>query len=378
MKLWRAALVSGAVAAATAGGAMAENYRASTWIPATDNHSKFGLTWFTDEVRDKTNGEIDFEVFYGGALLPAKSTLQGVADGVAQLGFVTSGYIPSELPVANAVSGMSFVEGDPIVMGMAFADFYMHEPQYNDFAHNGTVALGAFGNAPTTFHCRSEEPPTSLADLQGKRVRFPGGLIAKFASDLGMIPVAIPAPEMYQALQTGQVDCVSIYPTWLNIDNSLAEVSKSTLLINIVPGFNSPAQVLDADFWRSLTTEQRKIMLDASARSMAKMEIGYLTQQDQAIEMAKADGHNFGVPDQTLLDAINAWVADGVGGQADIARETHHIEDPELLFATFQKYIDKWKPLVEGMTERYNEDELTALIKTNLTDTVDPATYGME
>lgn len=355
----------------------AGDYRISTFISQSDTHTKEGLIWFADEVRSVSDGDISFEVFTGGALLPAKSTMQGIADGVAQLGFVYSGYTPSELPVSNALTGMAFVETDPIVLGMSFADFLMHEEiGFNDYRHNGIIPVGGFGTAPSVFICNTE-PLTSLGDLKGKRVRFPGSFVSQLGEHLGVVPVNVPAPEIYQALQSGQIDCATIHPSWLNMDGSLSEVSKSVLLMNIAPNFASPAHAYDADFWQGLTTEERQTLLDVAARTMARMEIGYLEPQQRALDMAEAGGIVITEPDSTITEAIAAWVADGVGGMDKVARETHGIDDPEALFTTFRKYLDKWRPIVAALEDRNDEDALTAMIKTHLIDTVDAATYGM-
>jgi len=379
MKALHVLLLAGTATLVTAGIGLAEEFRASTWLPATDIHSRYAIGWYAEKVAEDTDKEITFQTFYGGALLPATSTLKGTGDGVAHLGFVTSANVTADLPVANALSAFQFIELDPIVLGMAYADYIMNDPVgYKDWRQHGVVPVGGFGNAPTTFHCRSATPPTSMDDLKGLRVRFPGGVITQFARDLGMIPVTMPAGEKYQASQTGQVDCASIYPTFLNIDNSLGEVTRSTLLINIGTNFIQPSHVFNAEFWRNRTTDQRQILLNEAARAMAKMEVDYLGSQATAIEMAKATGHVFAEPDQSIKDAIDQWVANGVGGMADEARNTYGIEDPEVLFASFQNYIDKWKPIVSNLNDRLDEEELTQMILTHLIAPVDAATYGMD
>ncbi len=379
MNCLKTLLLAGGVGFALAGTLQAETYRAATFIGDSDVHTKEGFRWFFEEVDRVTNGELTFELFTGGVLIPAKTTMQGVADGIAQAGFTSSGYTPSELPVANALSWASFVERDPLVTGLAWADFVMHnEMQYNDFRKNGVIPVGGFATPPYDFICNTPKPLTSIEDVKGIRVRSPGGLISNLVSALGMVPVAIPAQEMYQALETGQLDCAGMYPSWLNIDNSLAEVSRSVTTVDIYSNMNSPIQLYDADFWQGLSTEHRKVLIDVSARSMARTQINYGSNQKKALEMAEAAGHEIVAPDDSLRGAIQAWVDNGMGDAAGIARKDLGIADPEALFAEFMTSIDKWRGLVAGLEDRFDEEELTALIRTNLTDTVDPATYGMD
>ncbi|WP_417725203.1 C4-dicarboxylate TRAP transporter substrate-binding protein [Salipiger sp.] len=376
MKFWRTIALSASVGIAAGGSVAAEDYRAATFTPASENHAR-SMQWLADDLKAVTDGEISFELFVGGALIPAKSIMQGVADGVAQMGFVFTGYLPSDLPISNALTGMAFVETDPIVLALAYADYIMNdEAGFAEFFDNGVIPVGGIGSAPSDFLCNTA-PITSLDELKGKRIRVPGGLVSQLVQDLGAIPVAIPSSEMYQALQGGQVDCVANSPSHLNIDGSLQEVSKSVLRMNMSPAFASPTVVYDADFWQGLTPENRRVLLDAGAGQLARLEVGYLSPIGDSLRMAEDKGIVVIDPDQTIEDAVAAWVANGVGGMAANARDTLGIEDPDALFATFSEYLDKWRPIVAGLNDRLDEEELTALIKTNLMDKIDVTTFGM-
>lgn len=109
---------------------------------------------------------------------------------------------------------------------------------------------------------------------------------------------------------------------------------------------------------------------------MARVQIEFALQVDASVEAGKAKGIRFNEPEPALLALRDQWVADGIGDLAGLARDTYGIEDPEALFALFQTYIDKWSGLMEGV-DRTDEDALTALVKTNLFDTIDTETYGV-
>jgi hypothetical protein len=117
---------------------------------------------------------------------------------------------------------------------------------------------------------------------------------------------------------------------------------------------------------------------ELSARAQAKAQIGFDTNQRASFEAAVAKGHVVVEPDASITDAVAAWVEAGVGDMAGIAMSTYGVQDPEALFASFAPYVEKWRGLVGGMADQWNEDELTALIIANLYDNLDPATYGVE
>jgi hypothetical protein len=59
-----------------------------------------------------------------------------------------------------------------------------------------------------------------------------------------------------------------------------------------------------------------------------------------------------------------------------VARDTFGIEDPEALFSRFRPYIEKWQGLIGGLENKYDEEELTAVLLNNIYSDIDPATYG--
>ena len=96
-------LAAGLLSAAALQSAQAEELRAATYLPDPNIHTQHAFGNFVPELAEGTNGELAFTAFTGGVLLPPKSILQGVSDGVAQMGFHTTGYTPSEIPISNAL-----------------------------------------------------------------------------------------------------------------------------------------------------------------------------------------------------------------------------------------------------------------------------------
>lgn len=377
MKL-KTLLLATAAALSLAGVTQAETLRASTWLPSNDIHTIHSFNEWAEAVKANTSDAVTFEVFAGGSLMPAKTHLTGTGDGIAQVGFHASGYTPTDLSVANALSGMGFVEPDAMVLAYAFADFVMHEKiGYDDYAKHKVVPLAGFSTPVYQLICKDAAIRT-LDDLKGKRIRFPGGQGAKLAEALGITTVNIPSIEIYTGLTQGQLDCTANDLTYLTGSQKLIEVSNSVTMVGLTPSFNSVMHVWQKDAWKALTDDQRRGVLDAYARAMARLQIDWDVKAAEALEEARKAGHEVIEPDASITDAIKAWVDAGVGDMAGVARETHRIEDPDALFATFKTYLDKWKGLIAGMENRYDEAALIALTKANLFDTVDASKYGME
>lgn len=377
MLLLKSLIAAASLTVMTAGVTSAETYRLANPLPESDGTSEI-LRWFAAEIAKETNDEIQFDVSTGAALVPPKASLQATGDGVIQVSFHTSSYTPSELPVANALAGYSFIEGEPAVIAAAWADFAMHEPvQRDEFFNRNVVPMGGFSTPLTPIICNTSAPITELSQFKGLKVRSLG-LTGALVQNLGGVAVNISANEIYQALQTGQVDCAAIFAAWLNIDNKLEEVSKHVTMMDFGGSFNSPMQLYNRDFWTGLTVEQRATVLKVAARAMAKLQLRYYINNDKALALAQEYGLTIDKPGQSIADAMNQWVRDGVGDMAGVAKNTYRIQDPETLLASFQPYVDKWRGLIAGMSDLNNEDELTQVLYDNLFGTLDPASYGVK
>jgi len=55
------------------------------------------LQWFADQVAERSDGDIRFDIQWGGALFKSNAAVQSIADGVADTGSVIAVYYPQEM-----------------------------------------------------------------------------------------------------------------------------------------------------------------------------------------------------------------------------------------------------------------------------------------
>lgn len=375
MTTFRQLLLAGGAALAAAGSATAETYRYSTWGQESEPMVAASRQ-FAEDIAEATGGEISFEFHSGAVIMPPNSHLQGIGDGVAHGGQVTTGYTPSAFPLNTAIIGFGFIESDPTTIGAAYADWIMHDPAaLEEFERHNVIPLGAFSTGTYHFLCNTPEPITELEQVRGIKFRT-YGLTGELITYLGGVPVNIASSEAYQALQGGQTDCAVFFAGFLT-DQKLLEVTKSMTMTHLSPAFN-PQITLNKDFWQGLTEEQRATIIELAARTQARAQIMYNVQDAEAIaEVRAVPGYQVVEPAESLASAMERWVEDGVGDMAGVAKNTLGVADPEALFASFAPYVEKWQGLVGGMTDRNDEEELTRLYLDHLFNDLDPATYGM-
>lgn len=366
------AMMAGAFLAGSAG---AQQIAASVWGPPAYPFTESGYTEWARAVDTATNGEVKIEVFAAGALLAPIATTQGVADGLAQVGFVAAGYDPSHFPVSNALDALGYKYPDPLVLMFAFSDFMMNEKEgLDEWRANRVVFGGAYETPNYQLTCR--ENYETLADLQGKRVRTAGGGWSRFTDSIGMVPVNLPGTDLYPAMERGAVDCANSEASTLK-SFKLAEVAKRVILINMSPNYTGATWAYNPDFWKGLSPEHRRVLFNESARAMVRMDLNFTRQVGEALDEARAAGVTIAEADPTLRAAYDKWVSDGVGGALELARTNHGIAEPQELFDRFEAYILKWQDLF-AQADRTDEEALTKIARENLFDKIDVVTYGIE
>ena len=335
--------------------------------------SKFGYVEWADIVKDLSGGDLAPEVYTGTVLLAPRAALQGAQDNVVQVANISAVYIPSEMPVANAVQELGFNYSDPKAMIFAATDFSMHNPtQLKEWTDNKIVYLGAYTTPPYILFCTS--PVTTLAEFKGKRIRTAGSAVSMWVEEAGGVPVNVPSSEMYTGLERGSLDCATNAANDL-IDRSLWEVAKHTTLLPTGMYWAGPEWGYNTDFWTGLSAEQRSVLMEATARSMARMIINYAQRAEDALTEAQEKGNTVAEPGEDLLASVTAFRETSLAA-AIAAADAATGGEGQALIDDFQATVAKWDALLAEV-DTNDEDALTALAMKEIYGSLDPATYGV-
>lgn len=190
----------------------------ANFFPPTHIQSELAESW-SKAVEEATEGRVKIEYYPGGSLLKGKQIYDGVADGIADIGFSVLAYTRGRFPVISAVD-LPFGYPSGVVATKVANELYKKIGP-KDFKDTQLMYLHAHG--PGFIHTRDKEIRT-LEDLKGLRIRSTG-MSAEMVKALGATPVAMSMGEAYQALQTGVVDG-SAYPLESNKGWKMGEVTK--------------------------------------------------------------------------------------------------------------------------------------------------------
>jgi TRAP-type C4-dicarboxylate transport system substrate-binding protein len=368
------ACVSALIACIGATANAATEFNANTFFPATHPLAKHGYVEWAESLQASSNGELRPKVFTGTVLLPARAGMSGLRDDIAQVGYHYSGYTPAELPVSTAIQELGFNYDDALVAAVANTDLNMNDKELlTEWEKAGIIFGGGYSTPAYNLMCSM--PVRNLAEVKGKRLRTNGNALSRWAETVGAVPVNVPSSEMYQGLEKGTLDCALNVASDLK-SRSLWDVAKHTTMVPLGLAWAGPMWGYNQKFWRGLSNKHKRLMLNENAKAMAKLYVGYDASVVEALNEAKGHGVSVYEPSADMLSSIKQFSSDNMSNVYDMAREKYNVADPGALFGRFDSAVKKWERLFANV-DRSNADAIGAIIKAELFDKIDVASYGL-
>ncbi len=206
-------LISIAVAASVmAGAAAADTYKWITYKPQGAGDAQAITTqWFADQFAERSGGEHNIEIFWGGSVAKAREIPNALSAGVGDFGDVITPYFPDLLPLNNAVGFFIPQPMSTLKVGEAMQEWHHSYPQYADeLARQNMRAIGF--RPLESYGLLCTKPVASVADMQGLRIRSYGFAYPALIEAMGATPVSISTSDAYEALQRSVIDCTPIGP----------------------------------------------------------------------------------------------------------------------------------------------------------------------
>jgi TRAP-type C4-dicarboxylate transport system substrate-binding protein len=161
---------------------------------------------FAELVERETEGRLRFAPFTDQLLHDPvdgfKATVTGITDYTH--GYVT--YQPGSFKLLHATQ-LPFLFPTPQVASLVVEELH---PKYFKAEYERMGVYLAHCDATSPYNIISKRPIRRLEDLRGVKMRVTGGLVTEIFRELGAVPVAIAAAEVYTALQRGIVDAIAL------------------------------------------------------------------------------------------------------------------------------------------------------------------------
>ena len=244
-----------------------------------------GVKILVEEIEKHTNGQVKVQVYWGGSLLKAKEILNGIKDGIVDMGFINPNYYPKQMMVSGAFA--IFPRGPSKFHNMSKFYFKCFDEIPEIREELKSLKLKPIHvNTVLSPSVVSTKPFTKFEDFKGKRIRAASRWWLAQLKASGAVPVSVPWGDCYMALQTGTIDAV-----YTNLDGEhrtkLDEVAPHVYTCKElwvgVPYFYS----VNIDKWNRLPKDIQAQLMAAGESASKRFEKIYEAEWDKTIAEQK-------------------------------------------------------------------------------------------
>jgi TRAP-type C4-dicarboxylate transport system substrate-binding protein len=300
----------------------------SSWLPPRHPIVVGAMKPWAEQVEEVTEGRVTVRVL-ARPMGPPPAHYDLARDGVADITYGLHSFTTDDRFERSRIGQFSFLGDDAVSGSVAFWSVYsgMLDAQAE---HEGTKLLGLFVHGPGVLH-NNVRKIESRADIEGLKIRTPGGYIADLMADLGATTLFMSSTEVYEKLSRGVIDGVTFTYEALTAFN-LTDDLKYTMR---VPGglYNTTwFLVMNGDKWAEISAEDQAAIEAISGEAFARLVgAAWNGADDAAIEKIEAAGIEIFDAPPPLVEEIKgvaagyeaAWSesigADGFDGQAALA-----------------------------------------------------------
>jgi len=259
--------------------AMAAEYNAKLSLDVPEGNTKYvAAKQFADLVRERTNDNVDIQLFPNSVLGGENESAEGIRLGSVQMGIITSSVLTSWVPEVQVLDLPFLIDSDAQAMAI-------NEPLTNEltpkFEEQNFHLLGFSVNGIRQL--MSSFPIHSVDDIQGKKMRvIQSPLHVDMWKEAGANPTPIPAPEIYNSMQTGVIDFFDNTATNY-LTNRFYEVAPYYVKTGHVYAMGT--WVVADNWWKRLPEEYQEVITQAAAEVQDKLP--EMRRKDDEAALAK-------------------------------------------------------------------------------------------
>ena len=241
-----------------------------------------GLEHISAQVSERTGGKFQLKLFYGEQLSKSKENLDGISVGAFEAALFCASYHPGKNRPLNVLDLPFLPLGDLDVMIKVHQAIYAH-PSAEKALANWNAVLFMPNVLPQYEYMGRGEPPMSVKDFAGKRLRALGGM-GRAAEAIGAVATTVPASETYTALQRGTVDAIGFPYTYTFAAYKLDEVA-DWYTTNMALGTVNCPIVFNVDAYAELPDQYKALLQDLIPGAVEAQKAAYV--EKDKINIAK-------------------------------------------------------------------------------------------
>jgi TRAP-type C4-dicarboxylate transport system substrate-binding protein len=208
---------------------------------------------------------VKIDVYPSSTLGKAQDAYDNVVKGVADITWGFVAYFPGRFPLTE-VMNLPMLGVDKATVGSKVIWELYNETPYLKKEFEAVKVL--------TLHTQDGTPITSkrvipgVDGLQGKKIRAAGGPLVPLLQSVGASPMAMPAPDTYQAAEKGVIDGAAL--AWEAVEMmNLQEVFKFALDANLNSGVFF--LIMNKKTWDSFPPDVQKVFEEESGEKASQL-----------------------------------------------------------------------------------------------------------
>ena len=197
-------VTAGLTAALVSTAAIAADYTLTIASWAPPSHGMNATMWptLTKMIEEATGGKVTAEIKY--RLAPPPAMMDLVMDGAADMTWIFHGYSAGRF-VATKLIELPGYEGSAEAASVAY--WRVHQAHLEKLAeHKGVKLIGLMTHGPAQL--MSARKVTKMSEIEGMKLRVPGGVGGDVGAALGATGIKVPAPKVYETLASNAADGV--------------------------------------------------------------------------------------------------------------------------------------------------------------------------
>jgi TRAP-type transport system periplasmic protein len=241
--------------------------------------------WFK-KIEEVTQGRVKIEPYWSQTLAKGPDNWNAVKTGIADMGWCVHGYWADMTPLADVTNlpALPFKTGEKAseVLWRLYEKFPEFKNQYKD-----VQMLILHTSAPYILITTKKQVKT-IEDIRGLKLRALGGAATEQMKALGAIPLLIPMPDTYLAMDKGVIDGMAV--SWEAMHAfRLYEVAKYYTIVPL-SGAGVDSVPINKQKWNSLPKDIQQAIMGISGLEGSKFwgRNFFDTAEQGVFERAKA------------------------------------------------------------------------------------------
>ena len=235
----------------------------STPQPAESGAGKV-LQAACDEMTEKTNGQLKFDIYYSSQLVPVFNSLESVQNGTVDIAFFPTSTHADYLPINGNLLILPFIgyPGDDSI-DEVYSQLCEEFPEIlSEVTDKGVTPLSIFFFGREDLYFTNGKSVETPSDFAGLKVAIANAPVGSIVNDLGGAPVTTTQADIYTNLSGGVTESVIHHTSFLRAGGCEELITSATMFGSTGLVREMGMYVINTDVLNELPDDLRAILED--------------------------------------------------------------------------------------------------------------------